>query len=269
MNNIISNAGFCVRNLVYNGTVGFAEKLRNVGIIRGCNKVYSLQGFAALTKAVDADLRFLALLPNMENVFKEMQKSVEEQRAIVYGTQFIETLHRFVTKGFRDNRGHFLIPDALIAIGSFCDLGKFLQRRDLLPNEQFFSRLATQMGNWKVYLPKNTVLQPFSWPVLSALTTTPKDFFIFSAAAYDFGRYSVRVGQTICGHHLNEYRDLNEQQNVLYSVDHAVKQFTNMGKIVLIGLGSVFGKQYNVLFTTINLVVQNVGLFSFIVKPLK
>lgn len=275
--NRISNFGLCVKTLAYNSTVGLAHRLWQVGPSRACYKVYSLQGYAVLTKAIGADLEFLSVVAKVCGLNK-MRESVEEQRSLVYGTQFIETTYRFMTKGFKDGRGHLMIPDALLAMGSFCDLGKFMHKRDVLPYAEFFTHVANQLGNWKVYLPNDKVYQPFTWPVLKSFTSTPKDFFVFSAAAYDFGRYAIKATQTLVGHHLsdeyknaeNKYKNgMDEQINTIFSPDHSIKQFGNMGKIFLIGCYSTFGKQYESLFATVNVVVQNAGLLSYIIKPFK
>ena len=54
------------------------------GTSRAMYEVYSLDGFEKWSKALIADLRFLALIPGIGETFKECLKTVEAQKILCH-----------------------------------------------------------------------------------------------------------------------------------------------------------------------------------------
>lgn len=286
--NTISNTGRVLRDFAYNtvtltgtalmnGTVGTVVKLWEVGPIRCAYKVYSLQGFEKLTKATQASLQLLSRLPAIGAIFNEMLKTIEDQRAVVYASSVLEIINQFT---FEDKETHTLrlgwekkggrldkaIP-ILYAMGSFCELGKYLQRYEGLKFETCVE-WANKFGNFEIYGWK-----PATLPVLESLTYSPKNFFIFCSSFLEV----IVWLRPACYDLMGKVYDPTDskmdtwakQREEITSTMTLLRLTCSIGKMVLTSCGKFHGSQ--LWFAIANLVTQDASLFSFFIKkiPLK
>ena len=224
---------------------------------RAMYEVYSLQGFEKWSKAAITNMRALSLIPSCRGVFDQCIKTMEAQKDLIYATLVFESATDFITVDVdgetgekrynfqipRERNGNIDIVKILYGIVNPLDTLHFLQKYQLV-SFPLASKVAARVGSIPVFFLEKTVLNDI--PVVNSLFNKPKEFFVFVASGYTV------------------YKCLQEPH--FTDVNNLLKLASNIGKIILISSADYLIKKNLVAFTVIDVVTQNAGLISLLLK---
>lgn len=252
MNNVLNNIAGYTGTILYNSTIGWMQQGYQEGFWRGLHRIYSLTGFEKISKALIADIEFLEYFTQVGETFKSVNKALNHQKDLIYGTNFIDSIANCLR--LQNGRIVFVrqtITRSLYAIGSFFEAGKLAQKYGMCKLE-VFSGIANQLGSYEVFGYK-----PFTYRPFASFCERPKDFFILCACINDLGDHLLQFIKA---------RTYDNRVRVL-SVDNLLRTGGNIGKLLLIWCGST---QFQApWYKVAALITQNISLVSFLLKEVK
>jgi hypothetical protein len=229
--------------------------------------VYSLQGFEKWSKAAIADMRAIQLIPGCQGIFNSTLKTIEAQKDLIYATLVFESTADFikVTKTVDEETGEettsysFTLPrerngniewvKVLYGIGNPFDTLGFLHKYKVI-SFPFLSKVATQVGETKVFTLRGEAWTFGDIPVLNRLVDKPKDFFVCIASGY------------------TAYRCLTSQN--FWDIANLIKLTGSIGKIILITSAEyMIQRKYFVALAVVDVVTQNASLIGLLMKRSK
>lgn len=209
-----------------------------------------IDGFEKLTKAGIATLGAVEFFsPALKGTFTACIKTLEAEKDILYGTQFIPAMAAYIDKQTlsfqlprKSRNGPIDLAKMLNGFGGFCEAGKFLQKYKVFSFSTCTS-LANQIGSVKLF---NLNWRLDDIPVVRSLFEKPKDFFVFCASLVE--DYELFFNKGIRNW---DWVDL-------------LKFASSTGKMILITFGKFY---YNTWwFVVIDVITQNSSLLGKIVK---
>ncbi len=239
---------------------------------RAMHEMYSLDGFEKGSKVIIADLRFLSLIPSLNGVFRSCIKTVEAQRDIIYATLVFGSTAEFIKPediedkktGKKKTVYSFQVPTEkkdpndpnskliwdwvkiLYFIGNYFETAKFIQRYQVLAFPRC-TQLANQLGSIKLFNYRGDTWTFGDIPVANCWCNKPKDFFVFSAAFYTFGRCLTNTK--------------------FWTVENMLKLTASIGKMVLVSSAEyMLQKKYYLILSIVDFVTNNASLLSFLIK---
>lgn len=232
------------KHLAYDVPKDIACRLYGKGFSRICNEVATIKGLQAVTKSNETFLPWIQEAARTSEVLQAVDFSLGEtiasnslMCAFIYGTGWLDALNQFIAKN-----GRFQLPAknpltlSLLLAGASCNGLDYLYSLQLLPGREFFALASSQIGGFKVFS-----YAVINIPVLRCLALKPKDFFIVFACismSWDV----IKAG--------NERRAKGADFIEAYlQTDDLLKHAGNLGKVVLISVGFMYGGAYGIKLT--------------------
>lgn len=251
--NTIRNLANFTGTFLYNGSIGLITEPYKAGV-RGIYKIYSIQGFEKLSKSIQASVDLISRLPQIGDSLNEISKAAVDQKEMLYGFMFFDSLGSFITVG-TDKKIKFVMPPitkVLNTIGSAFDLGKFFRK---YAGVQYptFSKIADHLEAFDV-----NGFRPFTYRPFSALCKNPKDFFVFTVCV-------IEILQTL-NRFIFAQGTEEEVRNARYKEISTANLLTQLGHFGKIGLIWFNANCDSTSYRILNFVTQNASLLNYMIK---
>lgn len=155
-------------------------------------KIYSMDGFEKWTKALLAQLEFIALFPAVNSIFAKCKATIESEKDLYYASLTFGVFALLVKKDDQGNAIGFQLPQLKaedgggidwsmlsLCIAAFLDTAQFCKKYDVL-EFAFYSKTIGPLGGY-CHLNKIPVVQ-------SLFDGRPKEFFIVTSSIIDCTR---------------------------------------------------------------------------------
>lgn len=214
----------------------------------GSRTVYVLfKSTDGIEKVTKAALSILKASPvfflSSKGQFDKCIGTLEAEKDLLYATQFFATLETFINDGnltftYPKINGRPDFAKIILGIGTFFELGQFLQKYQIL-SFSLCSELANTYGSYQIF--RDWPLD--SIPVLRSVLDKPKDLFVF------FGSFGEIIE---C---LLRWR---------FDVKDLLKIASSTGKMLIIFFGKEYGGTW--WFAVIDIATQHVSLAAYVYK---
>lgn len=261
MNNIGSFINRACLAFIENGPV-VEEAVLRVGsrVVRRVSHVmsdiYTTDGFVKGTKALGANLKFIASLSGT-HLFRGVLPAINAQRSLGYAFLWIGSAKELTNPRTRNLPFSEWITKVLNFCGDLCEFGKYLQKEHLVE----FSRctqVANRVGPFKFcrFQGEEWALQDI--PVFNSIFDTPKNLFVFGSSfieSLDWANKCLRPqGNT------EDERQRNHAR--LFELPTLLKIGGNLGKMGLILFGPKHGSK--VWFAVLDVLTQDASFGRYL-----
>jgi hypothetical protein len=242
--------------------------------------VYDLtyDGFDKLTKAAISNFKLITLVAPVGTLFKSVITTLEAQKDLIYATKFIGSITHFIGhrnkqnadgRNIHDGHGdvvqetYFKWPtliQGLYAVANFLELGKFLQKYNLVEFKEI-SRLANEVGSYQVsFLGKRFD----EIPLIGNVCNSPKDIFVFAASTIENYTLISKIFSVVRKAESGQHLQVLVNQLTLETM---LKFAGSTGKMILITCARTSSKTK--WFVVVDAITQNASLLKYFIDRAK